>query len=412
MSAQPTADQRRTRHPPRQPDGWMPDGNPLHGQVGVLAVDDETGHVQCAACGRWLRTIGGAHLTKRHEMTVEQYRERYGLALRTVLESADRRAQRSASTYQRIEREPKLREMLERGAAAARSGALTVHSRAAIRDTRKRNAQRPERQRMLRELGRRGNEQNRIDFLQRVNERSVELGFPDLAGYLTDRHGNGWSVARVSSELGCAREPLNRLLADLALPKPLDPAHPVEVAALARVGHATLAGYLHAHPPGGSPTRLAAALGHSGPWLQLRARRDGLDHLLKVGPGAEERATSTARQAGFPDLPSYLRHRYEHDRAGSRELHAETGIHPQRVSALLDQAGVLRRTDPAYTEQQALDHAGWKGTLATYATNRTAAGWTIQRMSWELGRSDVWLARRLRSHGLDTLIGPPGRPKE
>ena len=116
--------------------------------------------------------------------------------------------------------------------------------------------------------------------------------------------------------------------------------------ALARVGHPTLAVYLHAHPPGSSPTRLAAALGHSVPWLQLRARRDGLDHLLKVGPGAEERATSTARQAGFPDLPSYLRHRYEHDRAGSRELHAETGIHPQRVSALLDQAGVLRPTPP------------------------------------------------------------------
>ena len=118
-----------------------------------------------------------------------------------------------------------------------------------------------------------------------------------------------------------------------------------------------------------------------------------------------------AIDAGFPDLPGYLRHRYEHDKVGSRELHTETGITPHRIAALLTQAGVRRRTDPAYFEQQALAHAGWTGTLADYATNRTTAGWTIQRMSRELGRSDTWLARRLRAHGLGSLIQPPGRRK-
>jgi len=64
---------RRSRRPLSEPDGRLPDGSPLYGEIGVLAVDPENGQVQCAACGQWFNTIGGAHLTLRHGLTVEQY---------------------------------------------------------------------------------------------------------------------------------------------------------------------------------------------------------------------------------------------------------------------------------------------------------------------------------------------------
>lgn len=142
------------------------------------------------------------------------------------------------------------------------------------------------------------------------------------------------------------------------------------------------------------------------PRTPRRPRRPARDR-----PTAEERATTTATEAGFPDLPSYLRHRYETDGLSTLDIKEQTGLRPVRIAALLTQAGVQRRTDPAHIERQALLHAGWEGTLAGYATSRVAAGWTVQRMSWDLGRSDVWVARRLRAHGLEHLIGPPGRRK-
>jgi len=46
--------------------------------------------------------------------------------------------------------------------------------------------------------------------------------------------------------------------------------------------------------------------------------------------------------------------------------------------------------------------------LAAYARQRTAAGVTVQAMAAELGHSDTWLARHLRDTGLGGLIGRPG----
>jgi hypothetical protein len=43
---------RRSRRPLSELDGRLPDGSPLYGEIGVLAVDPETGQVQCAACGQ------------------------------------------------------------------------------------------------------------------------------------------------------------------------------------------------------------------------------------------------------------------------------------------------------------------------------------------------------------------------
>lgn len=160
------------------PDDVLPDGSLLFGELGVLAVDGDTGQVQCAACGRWLRALGGAHLSAAHGLTAETYRERYGLLLRRALEAPDRRAQRSASTRARVEREPRLREMLERGAAAARSGELAARTRGTMGERGRRSAQRLERQQLLANNSRRGVEAVQAASDERLVVRARELGSP------------------------------------------------------------------------------------------------------------------------------------------------------------------------------------------------------------------------------------------
>jgi hypothetical protein len=180
---------------------------------------------------------------------------------------------------------------------------------------------------------------------------------------------------------------------------------------LTKVGYPTLAHYLQAQPPRSSPKRLADELGHSVPWLQIRARRDGLEDLLEIGPRPRSEPPPRRPKPVSRTCPATCGTGTNTTRSAAWIYIWETGITPQRMAALLTQAGVRRRTDPAHFEQQALARAGWTGTLADYATNRAAAGWTIQRMSWELGRSDMWVARRFRAHGLGHLIQPPGRRK-
>lgn len=55
-----------------QPDGRLADGSPLYGQLGTLAVDEQAGTVQCAACGRWLNTVSGSHLVAAHGLTARR----------------------------------------------------------------------------------------------------------------------------------------------------------------------------------------------------------------------------------------------------------------------------------------------------------------------------------------------------
>jgi len=399
---------RDTPRPPRRdaPDEVLPDGSLLFGELGVLAVDGDTGQVQCAACGRWLRALGGAHLIAAHGLTAETYRERYGLVLRRALEAPDRRAQRSASTRARVEREPRLREMLERGAAAARSGELAARTRGTMGERGRRSAQRLERQQLLADSSRRGVAAVQAASDERLVLRARELGFAGLEGYLRDRHAAGWSVLRTSAELAVAREKTARLLAALGLPGMLDREHPTELAALRGVGAPDLAAFLRAqHAAGVSVAAMARALGHSAQWLGLRARRDGLAELLVPGLTAEQRAAASARQAGFADAAGWLAHRRASGEP-SRTLQAQTGLSPQRLARLLRDGGIASPT--ALYQQRVLARVGFTD-LASYAHERVEQGWTVLRMSQELGVGDTWLARRLRAHDLGHLIGPKGR---
>lgn len=61
--------------------GASRDGRHLcHGSRGVLAYDATRDRVQCHACGQWFKQISAAHLRVRHAMTVQDYRERFGLS--------------------------------------------------------------------------------------------------------------------------------------------------------------------------------------------------------------------------------------------------------------------------------------------------------------------------------------------
>jgi len=394
--------------PPRQdaPDEVLPDGSLLFGELGVLAVDGDTGQVQCAACGRWLRALGGAHLIAAHGLTAETYRERYGLVLRRALEAPDRREQRSASTRARVEREPRLREMLERGAAAARSGELAARTRGTMGERGRRSAQRLERQQLLADSSRRGVAAVQAASDERLVLRARELGFAGLEAYLRDRHAAGWPVLRTSAELAVAREKTARLLAALGLPGMLDREHPAELAALRRVGAPDLAAFLRAQHAAGVPvTTIARALGHSRQWLALRARRDGLAELLVPGLTAEQRAAASAWEARFADAAGWLAHRRARGEP-SRTLQAQTGLSPQRLARLLRDGGIASPT--ALYQQRVLARVGFTD-LASYAHERVEQGWTVLRMSQELVVGDTWLARRLRAHDLGYLIGPKGR---
>jgi hypothetical protein len=57
----------------------LADGTSYFAPLGEIPYDPDEDRVQCHLCGEWLRTIGGAHLIKRHGWTVAQYREAFAL---------------------------------------------------------------------------------------------------------------------------------------------------------------------------------------------------------------------------------------------------------------------------------------------------------------------------------------------
>jgi hypothetical protein len=62
------------------------------GQVGVLAIDEESKLLQCARFGRWLNTISGSHLDQPRTAGWWSGTERSTAAVGSVLQSPDRRA--------------------------------------------------------------------------------------------------------------------------------------------------------------------------------------------------------------------------------------------------------------------------------------------------------------------------------
>jgi hypothetical protein len=59
---------------------------PIHGQLGVLAVDPDGRRVQCHVCGRWFVFLAG-HVAQAHGLPADRYRAQFGLMARTGLAS-------------------------------------------------------------------------------------------------------------------------------------------------------------------------------------------------------------------------------------------------------------------------------------------------------------------------------------
>jgi Probable Zinc-ribbon domain len=57
--------------------GRLPDGTPYFAPLGEITYDRDEDRVQCHLCGEWFRTIGGAHLIRRHGWTLPQYRDAF-----------------------------------------------------------------------------------------------------------------------------------------------------------------------------------------------------------------------------------------------------------------------------------------------------------------------------------------------
>lgn len=65
------------------PLGWLPTGEPFYAPIGEMRYDGD--RVQCHLCDRWLRLVGGSHLTRAHGWTLSAYRNAFKLlATRTT----------------------------------------------------------------------------------------------------------------------------------------------------------------------------------------------------------------------------------------------------------------------------------------------------------------------------------------
>lgn len=388
----------------------LPDGTAYTGVIGRLAVDESGEHVQCHLCGRWLRSIGSSHL-RAHGWTAALYREAFGLTRNRSLDSPRRNAQRAAVQRRRMDNDPVIRDAIQRAVQRARSGALSAAARAADRDPDRRTYQRPERRAVMTRNGSRGGAVRAANAAAQRDRTVRTLGFPDVPTYFAARCGRDrMTVTAIARELGVARETVYRLFADHRLTPAQQFPGRIEVQAVGRVGFTSFAEYLRVRTgQGATPAAMGRELGHSAQWIRERARRDGLEALVRPRPTAQQRADAAARDAGFLALEEYLHARYS--AAGRRTvvtLMKELGVSKSVAQRLLRAAGIDLGASPSRSTQCALANVGFAD-LAAYAVDRRRRGYSVQRMAEELGHSQPWLVKRLREAGLTHLIPAPGR---
>jgi hypothetical protein len=336
----------RTRQ--TEPAKTLPDGTGYVGDIGILATAPDGGRVQCHLCGRWLRTIGGAHLGQRHGWNAEQYRAAFGLTGHRSLECPARGQQRSQVQRRRMHDEPAIRTAISSGIRRARNGELTRAARRADGDETRRTYRRAERLDIQRRNAKRGAAAQAAAAVARWGSTAGKLGYRDVADYLHARSaGERKTVSAIAAELGTARASVIKLLEHHQIPRAAQHDSQDERRSVAEHGFDTFADYLTARETTGTTVAaMARELGHSDTWLRARVRRDGLEALVrpKVAMAA---ARQYAARRGGQSLPSYVRRRYEVDGLTARQLRGELGLSGRQIAGLLDQAGVARRRDPA-----------------------------------------------------------------
>ncbi len=324
--------------------GVLPDGTPFYAPIGEILVADAL--VTCHLCGRSFRSVT-AHL-RAHGWTKERYCMTFGLERGQSLEGDETRKLRSASFAARLIFEPAVREGSAAGRARARAGTLTKDAAAAARgrpfpeQRRRKNAR--VRAATLSAAARAASRERADRQLVAVAASAAALhGFADIGSLVTARLLAGASLASISREIGQHKDWLSRHLGRL------DP--------------------------------VAAALARRHPQRQ-----------------PDETWLAALNALGFRDVASYLRDRHLVRHQTVNVIAAEIGVSHHAVEAALRRHRLTRVPHAAKrhaASQRAAGVAARLGypTIASYISERRAAGWTWNAIAAESGQPQTWLRR-------------------
>ena len=181
-----------------RPLGRLADGTPYYAPLGELPVDDEAGVVQCHLCGGWFRQLHHAHLG-RHDFTVDEYRETFGLRARHPLQAPDLSELRRRTMTRLIRTDERVQAGVQVGLELARSGRLyAMRQQASSSSARRLEAVRV-RQATARAMG----EVRTKRLVAEREQRAQELGHPSLQAYLQEMHVvQRRALAEIARELG------------------------------------------------------------------------------------------------------------------------------------------------------------------------------------------------------------------
>jgi AraC-like DNA-binding protein len=334
----------------------LADGTACYAPVGEIVIDG--GLVVCHLCGRSLRSVS-AHV-RVHGWTLDAYRQAFGLERGQPLEGPDTRKLRAAAFTSRLVFEPAVRDGSAAGRDRARAGQLARDAAAAARGRQFPQQRRDKALRALAAIPPEAVATANKDRARRHLARVAVLvahshGYPDIGTFVLDQVAGGASLAAISRRAGLDKDWLSR------------------------------------HLPGIDPAAAAAARQR---WPE---RWDA-------------RWRPALRRLGFPDVASYLCQRHIVQHWTVNAIATDTGLSHHAVASALRRHG-LARTAHATKRHAARERAGRVAaglgfdTIASYISDRRAAGWTWRAMSAESGQAQSWLRRHQRD--LDQGPGPP-----
>ncbi|TQJ49280.1 MucR family transcriptional regulator [Phycicoccus sp. SLBN-51] len=210
--SQPSLSAGREREP-HVPVGRLDDGTWVHAPYGAMLPVEAGRRVVCHACGDALSAISAQH-ARRHGLTLEGYRERFGLNRKQSLTAPELADKRRVEGRRRWAHNNGVRDGLAVGQLMAKSGVLYELGAAAQPAGARRPQGRAAASRDGASAALRADREHRTQQARaRWAEQARALGFTDLEEYLTQRRTEGATAHRVRSELGCGGRTAERLLA-------------------------------------------------------------------------------------------------------------------------------------------------------------------------------------------------------
>ncbi len=249
----------------------LPDGTGLHAPLGELAIEDGTLRLCCHVCGRWFVSLG-AHV-RAHGYTAEAYRRAMGLCATLPLTSSPLSATIARRQTEGYRRDQEVRDRLDAGRQSLRRAPTST-----ARTSEGEPMQRQRRRGAALAAGRRTKTVRRD---QELTRRLEQWGHDTLHDFLRCAYSDGASLDDLGRQTGLGRARLHQEMtaagiqtravgrnsADARRSRALK--H--DAAAARRVGTDDISTWLAARTRDGwSVRRLAAAVGHSSPWVRAR----------------------------------------------------------------------------------------------------------------------------------------------